>query len=290
MSAIPPKQTVTGTDSVRMNTSSGLPPTGNATPDPVPVNAQPEFSATSALVTMHDAASQSGSDAFPVLKAFQDYLESERQRARQRTVILSGIFAVVILVVIAGFMAIWFSTMRDMRETNARLLQAAISGKSQTEAAQQQTPPRPSSATSAEETAKLVADAVAKAQSEQSALYAKTLESLNASLSEVQKANAEMKAELDNRKAAEKAEEEKAAQIAAEKAAKEEAAKLAQEKSAQAKAAAEAQAQAAAEPQELVIPKFAAPPPVEGYTQSAMGIRLPKEPAPLSWRIYLPEH
>lgn len=320
MSAIPPKQTVTGTDSVRMNTATELPPVDDGAA--VPVTPQPDFSASSALVTMHNAASQSGGDAFPVLKAFQDYLETERQRARQRMVILSAIFAIIFIAVIGAFIAIWFSTMKDMRATNAQLLQAAIAEKNKAENPQPVVIPQPVQP-SAEETARIIADTVTKVQAEQSAAYTKTLESLNASLSAVQKANAEMKAEIENRKAAEKAAAEKAAaekaareaaeklaaekaareaaekaiaeKLAAEKAAAEKAAaeKAAAEKAAAEKAAADLAAKKAAEaakPKELVVPKFPAPPPVEGYSQSSMGIKLPKESAPFSWRIYLPEH
>ena len=107
MSDVPPKQPVTGTDSVRMDTGASLPPYqgANADTDPVPVTPASSgagMSASAALVSMHNAASQAGGDAFPVLKAFQDYLESERQRARRRMTTLSVVFAVVIVPALAA--------------------------------------------------------------------------------------------------------------------------------------------------------------------------------------------
>lgn len=320
MSDVPPKQPITGTDSVRMGDSGGLPHVQNPIPDPVPVtptsSATADFSATSALISMHDAAARGGGDAFPVLKAFQEYLESERQRARRRMVMLSCIFAAVIIIVIGGFMLMWFTTIKGMQATNAQLLAAALEKREQTPAEQPQpvviqapVPAGPSAA----ETAKIIAEAVTKAQSEQSANFAKTLEGLNASLAAMQKDNADMKAEIEKRKEAEaktiaavKAAAEKAAaeKIASAKAAveKAQAGKTAQIKAPAIKTSQPSQASAGSQPathqktpsplpqQDLQIPKFQAPPPPEGFKQENMGIKLPKEAAPVSWRIYLPEH
>lgn len=214
MSDVPPKQPVTGTESVRMNTIGGLPPMSGTTADPIPVTTattgNEEFNASSALVTMHNAA-QAGGDAFPVLKAFQDYLESERQRSRRRMMTLSCVFSVVIIIVVGGFMLMWFTTVKGMQSTNSQLLQAALSN-AHTEPAPQPVviqAPQPTAPT-AEETAKIVADTVAKAQGEQATAFAKTLESLNLTISAMQKDNEQMKAELERRKEA----DEKAAKAA----------------------------------------------------------------------------
>ena len=260
MSDVPPKQPVTGTDSVRMDTNAGLPPFrgANADPDPVPVTpASPGvgtgMSASAALVSMHNAASQG--DAFPVLKAFQDYLEAERQRARRRMTTLSVVFAIVTVAVIGAFALIWLSTMRGMQDTNHQLLDAALKRANAEPPAPVvvQPPPQPS----AVETAKVIAEAVSRAQSEQSAVFAKTLEGLNASLESMRRDNAEMRAEIEREKAAaakaaaERAAAEKAAAeraVAEEKAraAKEEAQRLAAQKAAAQKAAAEKEAAAKA--------------------------------------------
>ncbi len=225
---------------------------------------------------------------------------------------LGVVFAIVIVAVVAAFTAIWFSTMKGMQDTNAQLLEAALKKATAEPQPVVVQPPQPSAA----ETAKAVADAVARAQSEQSAVFAKTLEGLNASLDAMRKDNAEMKAEIERGKAAaEKAEADRVAaeKAAAEKAAAEKAAaeKAAAERAAAAKAAAEKPAaekaatsapqttpttQTAAKrpaeakqaPAPLQVPKYDAPPPPEGFSQDAMGIRLPKEPRPVSWRIYVP--
>ncbi len=223
MSDVPPKQPVTGTDSVRMNTGAGLPPFqgANVEPDPVPVTpASPGpgagMSASAALVSMHNAASQAGGDAFPVLKAFQDYLEAERQRARNRMMTLSIVFAVVIVAVVGAFALFWYSSMRGVQDTNRQLLEAALKrANADPPAPVVVQPPQPSAA----ETAKVIAEAVSKAQAEQSAVFAKTLEGLNASLAAVRQDNANMQAEIQRAKAA--AEKAEAERLAAEKAAAE---------------------------------------------------------------------
>ncbi len=265
MSDAPPKQPVKGTDSVRMDTGASLPPYqgANTDADPVPVTpaspgAGAGMSASAALVSMHNAASQAGGDAFPVLKAFQDYLESERQRARRRMTTLSVVFAVVIVVVIGAFTLIWFSTMHGMQDTNRQLLDAALKRANADPPAPVvvQPPPQPSAA----ETAKIIAEAVSKAQSEQSATFAKTLEGLNASLESMRRDNAEMRAEIEREKAA---------------AAKAEAAKAAAEKAAAERAVAEEKARAAkAEAQKVPARKTAAT--VKGPVASAT------QPAPSS--------
>ena len=354
MSDAPPKQPVTGTDSVRMDTGAGLPPYqgANTIPDPVPVTpashgADAGMSASAALVSMHNAAA--AGDAFPVLKAFQDYLESERQRARRRMTTLSVVFAIVTVAVIGTFALIWFSTMKGMQDTNRQLLDAALKRAN----AEPPAPVvvQPPSQPSAAETAKVIAEAVSRAQSEQSAAFAKTLEGLNASLESMRQDNAAMKEQIAQaeaaaakaetaRLAAEKAAAQKAAaekaaseKAAAERAKAEKAARLAAEKAAAEKAAAQkaaasggpgfvpaaaapggasatqaaapggpgfvpaatasggstAPAASATPPPELVIPKYNPPPAPEGFSQDTMAVRLPKEPRPISWRVYIPQ-
>ncbi len=344
MSDAPPKQPVKGTDSVRMETGAALPPYqgANAEPDPVPVTpasseASAGMSASAALVSMHNAASQG--DAFPVLKAFQDYLEAERQRARRRMTTLSVVFAIVTVAVIGAFALIWLSTMRGMQDTNRQLLDAALKRANAEPPAPVvvQPPPQPS----AVETAKVIAEAVSKAQSEQSAAFAKTLEGLNASLETMRRDNAEMRAEIEREKAAaakaeaERAEAEKAAAERAVAEEKARAAKAETQKAATQRVAATGKGPAksatqtassstqtgegpassgpqveaasggvpaaaasggstavsaapATPPAELVIPKYNAPPPPEGFSQDVMAVRLQKEPRPISWRVYVP--
>ena len=339
MSDVPPKQPVTGTDSVRMDNGAGLPPYPGTGPVPVTPASGAGMSASAALVSMHNAASQSGGDAFPVLKAFQDYLESERQRARHRMMTLSIVFAVVIVVVVGAFVLFWFSSMNGVQATNRQLLEAALKRANE--------PPAPivvqQPQSSAADTAKVIAEAVSKAQAEQTAAFAKTLESLNASIETMRQDNADMKAEIQHAKAAaEKAEAGRAVAEEKARAAKRAAAPAADQSpkfkvpdsgrdalvasamtpaavqspesrvqesgrdalvaSATTPAAAQSPesrvqdsgrdtlvaSATAPQPAELVIPRYDAPPPPNGFSPDVMAVRLPKEPRPISWRVYVP--
>ncbi len=237
-----------------MDTGASLPPFTGATSDPDPIPVTPAspgvgagMSASAALVSMHNAASQAGGDAFPVLKAFQDYLESERQRARNRMMTLSIVFAVVIVAVVGAFALFWYSSMHGVQDTNRQLLEAALKrANAEPPAPVVVQPAQPSAA----ETAKVIAEAVSKAQSDQSAVFAKSLEGLNASLESLRRDNAEMRAEIERekaaaakaaaeREAAEKAAAERAVAEEKARAAKEEAEKAAAQKAAAAKAVAQ---------------------------------------------------
>ena len=317
MSDVPPKQPVTGTDSVRMDNGANLPPYPGTGPVPVTPASGAGMSASAALVSMHNAASQSGGDAFPVLKAFQDYLESERQRARHRMMTLSIVFAVVIVVVVGAFVLFWFSSMNGVQATNRQLLEAALKRASE--------PPAPivvqQPQSSAADTAKVIAEAVSKAQAEQTAAFAKTLESLNASIETMRQDNADMKAEIQHAKAAaEKAEAGRAVAEEKARAAKRAAAPAADQSpkfkvpdsgkdALVASAAPEVQSPKSSvpspetkiqdsgknalvatppQPTEFQIPKYPAPPPPDGFSPDLMAVRLPKEPRPISWRVYVP--
>ncbi|MEI8353512.1 MAG: hypothetical protein WCG22_03275 [Lentisphaerota bacterium] len=111
-SNIPPKQTVTGSP---------------GTPNPAfeqPYAGIPEQ--PGALVSIHNAALHATPDSFPVLKAFQDYLEAERQRARRRLVLLSAFFAVLLIVVMVGLIAIGVSIYGDLSAKNDKLFSVLI--------------------------------------------------------------------------------------------------------------------------------------------------------------------
>lgn len=126
MSVIPPKQPVSGTAAARVESGYDLPP--------IPPAGQPlsgEYAPGTepgALVSIHAAALHAGSDSFPVLKAFQDYLEAERQRARRRLVMLSSFFVALMAVVVAGLLLAGVYLFRNMQRTQDVLLQAALKG------------------------------------------------------------------------------------------------------------------------------------------------------------------
>ena len=78
------------------------------------------------LVAMYHAASQANAESFPVLKAFQDYLEAERSRARRRVTQLSVFFAVLMGVVVSGFLTAGIFMWRNMAAVQNKLLDVAL--------------------------------------------------------------------------------------------------------------------------------------------------------------------
>lgn len=145
---------------------------------------------------------------YEILKAFQDYVERERQRAQRRTNTVIISFTALLAVIVIGFFAIWFSTMHGMQGTQADLLKAAIS------ANENRQPPV--------DVAAAIASAVEKATENQAA-------AIRAAAESAEKAAMEKAAAL------------RAAEAAAAKAAEEAAAK-AREEAARARDAAEAKA------------------------------------------------
>ena len=124
---IPPKQTpMTPPGAADSMGYDHLPPV-----DSLP-GAQP-----GALVSIHDPALHGEAGSFPVLKAFQDYLETERQQARKRLVTLTAFFVCLMALVVGGFLVAFvflfnrMSHQQDTRQESASrmqemLLQAAL--------------------------------------------------------------------------------------------------------------------------------------------------------------------
>ena len=81
------------------------------------------------LVAMYNAASHANAESFPVLKAFQDYLEAERAQARKRVVQLSVLFAVLMTVVVGGFLTAGIAMWRSNDQRVDKLLEAVIAQK-----------------------------------------------------------------------------------------------------------------------------------------------------------------
>ena len=78
------------------------------------------------LVAMYNAASHANAESFPVLKAFQDYIEAERTQARKRVMQLSIFFAVLMVVVVTGFLAAGIAMQRNTADLQAKLLNAVL--------------------------------------------------------------------------------------------------------------------------------------------------------------------
>lgn len=132
MAEIPPKQPVNGSETIRMGQTEGLPRIDESanTADTPPYSEAARYGAV--------ARRQSGGEdqAFAILKAFQDYMENERQRAQRRTTTIILSFAALFAVIVAGFAVIWLSTMSGMQETQADLIKAAVASREAPQAPQ----------------------------------------------------------------------------------------------------------------------------------------------------------
>lgn len=100
---------------------SDIPP--KHSPDSSPYEA-PETG--TGLVAMYNAASHANAESFPVLKAFQDYIEAERNQARKRVMQLSIFFAALMVVVVTGFLTAGIAIWRSNDERVNKLLEAVI--------------------------------------------------------------------------------------------------------------------------------------------------------------------
>jgi len=77
------------------------------------------------LVAMYQA-SGSSAESFPVLKAFQDYIDAERAQARKRVMILAISFSAVLCAVVICFLGMGIYLLKDMSAVNAKLIDAAL--------------------------------------------------------------------------------------------------------------------------------------------------------------------
>lgn len=69
---------------------------------------------------------QDGMDDFPVLKAFQQYVDAEQAKARKRMVQLCIFFAILMAIVIGVFVALVMDVTRRNQELNDRLVKYAM--------------------------------------------------------------------------------------------------------------------------------------------------------------------
>jgi hypothetical protein len=81
------------------------------------------------LVAMYQA-SGSNAESFPVLKAFQDYIDAERAQARKRVMILAISFSAVLCTVVLVFLAMIIYMLKDKSEAQyalqSKLIEAAL--------------------------------------------------------------------------------------------------------------------------------------------------------------------
>jgi hypothetical protein len=78
------------------------------------------------LVAMYQA-SGSNAESFPVLKAFQEYIDAERAQARKRVMILSISFSIVLCAVVLLFLSMGVYLLKDMSALQTKLVDAALS-------------------------------------------------------------------------------------------------------------------------------------------------------------------
>lgn len=197
MQEMPPRQQVNGSETIRMGQPGGLPNFNdpNEAGDDAAYGEVPRYGTLA-------RRTQAGDDAqLAILKAFQDYMERERQRAQRRTNTVIIACAVLLTVLVAGFFAIWFSTMHGMQETQSDLLKAALSSN------ENRQPPV--------DVAAAIASAVDKATAGQAAAIREAAES--ARIAALEKAAAESEAAKAREEAAAKAAAEAEAKARAER-------------------------------------------------------------------------
>ena len=146
----------------------------------------------SGLVAMYNAASHSNAESFPVLKAFQDYIDAERAQARKRVMQLSIFFAVLMCVVVTGFLTAGIFMLRNMSTVQTKLLDVALANK---QAPAPQSAPAPLAQTSPllEESVRQISRATTELQSS----LDKKLDGVSELTSKVQDKMASQDGELD---------------------------------------------------------------------------------------------
>ena len=77
------------------------------------------------LVAMYQA-SGSNAESFPVLKAFQEYIDAERAQARKRVMMLSISFSIVLCAVVLVFLSMGIYMLKDMSALQTKLVDAAL--------------------------------------------------------------------------------------------------------------------------------------------------------------------
>ena len=90
---------------------------------PEPSIKQGGYSGSGDLVTMYQAQQGGGAESFPVLQAFQDYIDAERKQARKRVVQLSIAFAAILGVVVVGFLTAGVAILRNTTNMQTKLME-----------------------------------------------------------------------------------------------------------------------------------------------------------------------
>ena len=91
-------------------------------PNPDVTNIDPEIPTNAVSLYGQDDAM----DDFPVLKAFQQYIDSEQAKARKRMVLLCAFFSVLMVIVISVFVVLLFTISSRNQSLNDRLIDFAM--------------------------------------------------------------------------------------------------------------------------------------------------------------------
>jgi DNA polymerase III gamma/tau subunit len=134
------------------------------------------------LVAMYQA-SGSNAESFPVLKAFQEYIDAERAQARKRVMMLSISFSIVLCAVVLVFLGMGIYMLKDMSALQSKLVDAALS---------QRTVPAP--------VITVTAPQPAPAPVVQAQPVAPVASPVSEELREVSKALADLKADIEKKK------------------------------------------------------------------------------------------
>jgi len=90
---------------------------------PEPSIKESGYSGSGNFVTMYHAQQGGGNESFPVLQAFQEYIDAERKQARKRVVQLSIGFAVILGVVVIGFLAAGVTILHNSTNMQTKLME-----------------------------------------------------------------------------------------------------------------------------------------------------------------------
>lgn len=159
--------------------------------------------------------SEGASNEFPVLKAFQEYIDAEQAKARKRMLGLSVFFIVLLFVVVVTFVLILTTVLNRNQSLSDRLLDYALREREKTPVVQQPIPvvqqqPSP-------DIVKALVERLEKEQEEMKAEFERRQKDAAAKTAETERVRAEelarIQAELEKERAKAKAEARKKAEI-----------------------------------------------------------------------------
>ena len=124
--------------------------------------------------TLSIIPSDGATNEFPVLKAFQEYIDAEQAKARKRMLGLSVFFIILLLVVVITFVLVLTTVVNRNQALSDRLLDYALKERERMQTVQPpQPPPAPAPQISAQEVLKPFIERLEREQAEMKAAYEK---------------------------------------------------------------------------------------------------------------------